>query len=412
MNNSSHHQPGTMKITLVCHEIPYPPIHGGRIDMWRRIKAFAAQGVELQIIAWWFSTQPTPAEITEIQKYAQKVDLIQIERTWLARIGRIGDLRRYPLEVTARIVKGHNLDRLKTEVANFAPDLIFLDGIHGGVIAETLHQCLHVPIITRSHNIEHLYYQRILKSAVGFKQKLKRYLSVMHLEQYERDLLAKSAVFYDISTDDLKFWQSAGFNHGRLLSPLIEPINDSDKLSDRLNKVNQIYDLVFLGNLSLENNVAGVIWFITEVLPIVRTQLPEVRVLIAGLNPVADIHQICTNHQNVTLLANPASAAAIYQSGRVLINPILTGSGVKIKSIEMLGYNKPIVSTLEGVSGLPDAVKPYFKIADDARSFALLTITALSTEDHLVIDRQLLDSLFGYQTIETVVTDLTSMLNN
>ncbi len=403
-----------MKITLVCHEIPYPPIHGGRIDMWRRIKAFAAQGVELQIIAWWFSTQPTTAEIAEIQKYAQKVNLIQIERTWLARMSRIGDLRRYPLEVTARIVKGQNLDTLQAEVATFAPDLIFLDGIHGGVIADTLHQCLNVPIVTRSHNIEHLYYQRILKSAVGFKQKLKRYLSVIHLERYEKYLLTKSAIFYDISTDDLKFWQSAGFNNGRLLSPLIEPIDDSKKqsLEHQPIEVSQTYDLVFLGNLSLENNVAGIIWFITEVLPIVRAQLPEVTVLIAGLNPVDDIHQICTGNRSVTLIANPASAAGIYRSGRVLINPILTGSGVKIKSIEMLGYQKPIVSTIEGVSGLPDAVKPYFKIADNARSFGLMAIEALSTKHHLTIDRQLLESLFGYQTIETVVSDLTSILNS
>lgn len=402
-----------MKITLVCHEIPYPPIHGGRIDMWRRIKAFAAQGVELQIIAWWFGTQPTAVEIAEIQKYAQKVDLIQIERTWQARISRIGDLRRYPLEVTARMIKGQNLDSLKAEVVAFAPDLIFLDGIHGGVIADTLHKCLNVPIVTRSHNIEHLYYQRILKSAVGFKQRLKRYLSVIHLEQYERDLLTKSAIFYDISTDDLKFWQSEGFHNGRLLSPLIEATNDrTEKLFSDSAVVQQTYDLVFLGNLSLENNVAGIIWFITQVLPIIRKQLPEVQVLIAGLNPVDDVYQVCANNQGVVLSANPVSANAIYQSGRVLINPILTGSGVKIKSIEMVGYHKPIVSTPEGISGLPDAVKPYFKIADDARSFGLLAIEALSTKDHLGIDRQLLESLFGERTIETVVADLESILDS
>lgn len=402
-----------MKITLVCHEIPYPPIHGGRIDMWRRIKAFAAQGVELQIIAWWFNTEPTAAEIVQLHKYANKVNLIEIERTWLARIGRISALGRYPLEVTARIVKGQNLTALQAEVETFAPDLIFLDGIHGGVIADTLHQRLNVPIFTRSHNIEHLYYQRILKSTVGTKQKLKRYLSVMHLERYEKDLLKKSALFYDISTDDLRFWQSKGFTNGRLLSPLIEPMLDrqNELLSDRPVEVNQTYDLVFLGNLSLENNVAGVVWFITEVLPIIREQLPEVTVLIAGLNPVDKVIQICENSPGVSLLSNPVFASAIYQSGRVLINPVLTGSGVKIKSIEMLSFEKPIISTFEGISGLPAAVKPYFKVADDPRSFGLLAIAALSTEHHLPIDRQLLESLFGYQTMTTVISELKSILN-
>jgi polysaccharide biosynthesis protein PslH len=403
-----------MKITLVCHEIPYPPIHGGRIDMWRRIKAFAAQGVELQIIAWWFTTAPTTAEIAEIEKYVQKVHLIQIDRTWLAKIGRLQDLRLYPLEVTARILKGRSSANLIAEVQTFNPDLIFLDGIHGGVIAATLSRSLNVPLVTRSHNIEHLYYRRILKSAVGFKQKLKRYLSTIHLEQYEKDLLRKSSIFYDISTDDLKFWQSQGFTNGRFLPPLIESIEPDRprSLANNQPKINPAYDLVFLGNLSLENNVAGILWFVTEVLPIIHQQLPTVKVLIAGLDPVNEIRQVCENNPSVYLKPNPNSATEIYQSGRVLINPILVGSGVKIKSIEMLGLAKPIISTTEGVSGLPEAVKKYFKIADDAQSFSLLAIAALAGEDNLAIDRQLLESLFGSQSIATVVSELESILKS
>lgn len=377
--------------------------------MWRRIKAFAAQGVEIQIIAWWFSTKPTAAEIVQIHKYAKQVNLIEIKRTVAARISRIVDLRRYPLEVTARIVKGQDLVKLQADVQQFAPDLIFLDGIHGGVVADRLRKFLDVPIVIRSHNIEHLYYRRILKSAVGLKQKFKRYLSVLHLDRYEHHLLKESSLFYDISTDDLQFWQSKGFTNGRLLSPLIEPVDEYQLTSNADVKINQTYDLVFLGNLSLENNVAGVIWFLTKVLPIIREQLPNVTVLIAGLNPTDKISQICAA-QKAVLQANPASAAAIYQSGRVLINPILTGSGVKIKSIEMLGFQKPIVSTAEGISGLPSTIAPYFKVANNPRSFGLLTIEALSTERNQAIDHQLLESLFGYQTIETVISDLRSIL--
>jgi polysaccharide biosynthesis protein PslH len=403
-----------MKITLVCHEIPYPPIHGGRIDMWRRIKAFAAQGVELQVIAWWFDTAPSPTEIAEIQQYAQKVHPIQIERTWLARSQRIWDLLRYPLEVTARIISGQKLNTLMAEVRAFNPDLIFLDGIHGGVIASTLSQCLNVPMVTRSHNIEHLYYRRMLKSAVGSKNKFKRYLSVRHLEKYEQDLLTKSVLFYDISADDLIFWQSRGLMNGRLLPPLIElaSYHQQETLDHHTNEINKTYDIVFLGNLSLENNVAGVVWFVTEVLPIVRRKLPGVTVLIAGLNPVHTVRQICKNNQGVFLIANPASASAVYQSGRVLINPILTGSGVKIKSIEMLSFEKPIVSTLEGISGLPEAVKKYFRIATDAQSFGLEVIAALSNERNLLMDRQLLEALFGYQVINNVISDLNSVLTS
>jgi polysaccharide biosynthesis protein PslH len=401
-----------MKITLVCHEIPYPPIHGGRIDMWRRIKAFAAQGVELQAIFWWFGTEPTAEELAEIQKYVQKVHPIKIERTWISRMRRILDLWLYPLEVTSRIIRGQNLNTLMAEVQTFSPDVIFLDGIHGGVIASTLSQRLNVPMVTRSHNIEHLYYHRMLESAVGLKNKFKRHLSVIHLEKYEKYLLKNSAIFYDISADDLKFWQNQGFTNGHFLPPLMDLENQNRKeaLDDNSNEINKVYDIVFLGNLSLENNIAGVVWFVTEVLPIVQRELPGVTMLVAGLNPVNKVRQICEKNEGIFLIANPASASAIYKSGRVLINPILTGSGVKIKSVEMLSFEKPIVSTSEGISGLPEAVKKYFRIADDAQLFGLEVIKALLNKNNLLIDYQLLESLFGQKVIENVISDIKRLL--
>ena len=196
-----------MKITLVCTEIPYPATNGSRIDMWRRIKAFATQGTELQAIVWWFGTEPTLDEIAEIQKYVKKLHLFQIEQTWIARLGRIVDLLSYPLETTSRIIKGQNLSLLIDEVRNFNPDAIFLESIHGGVIATSLSQSLNIPLLTRSPNIEHLYAQKMLQSTIGLKDKLRRYLANIHLEKYEKSILKNSAFFYDISADDLKFWQ-------------------------------------------------------------------------------------------------------------------------------------------------------------------------------------------------------------
>lgn len=397
-----------MKITLVCQEVPYPAIHGSRIDMWRRIKAFADRGVELQIIFWWFGTEPTVEEITEIQKYAQKVHSIQIEQTVISRLRRATDLFFYPLGTSSRRIKGQKFTSLIGEVRDFGPNLIFLDGIHGGAIATSLSQNLDVQIVFRSHNIEHLYVHKLFDSAIGLKEKIKRYLSVFHVEKYEKKILASSAIFYDISADDLKFWESLNFTNGRLLPPIIEfpehsPVND---LSRNLNPL-KCYDIVFLGNLNAENNVEAVIWFLTEVLPLIHQQLPNLTVLIAGFNPVSRIPPLCEKIIGVSLSINPTSASEIYRSGKILINPILTGSGVKIKSVDMLTFGKPIISTSEGVSGLPEVIKQYFKIADTKQAFAAEIIKFLSMNiDVPIVERKLLESHFGPEIIENVITDL------
>jgi polysaccharide biosynthesis protein PslH len=398
-----------MKITLICSEIPYPAIHGGRIDIWRRIKAFAERGVELQLIFWWFGVEPSDVEIAEIQKYAGKLYPIQIQQTLLSRLSRIPDLLVYPLETSSRLIEGNELTKLRREVNEFDPDLIFLDGLHGGGIATTLSKELDLPLVTRSHNIEHLYAQRLLKSAIGLNDKFRRYLAVFNLEKYEKKILASSTFFYDVSADDLKFWQGLNFTNGRLLPPIIE-FSEISTEDDSSIKTLNTYDLVFLGSLDAENNVEAVIWFLTEVLPLVQQQFPKTTVLIAGRKPVDRIRQICEQTPLVTLISNPESANDIYRSASVLINPILNGSGVKIKSIEMLQFGIPIVSTTEGVSGLPTPVRQYFKIADNPVDFADATIAFLSADCTLQpVDRQLLESYFGSQIIDNVIVDLESI---
>ena len=98
-----------MKITLVCHDIPYPAIHGGRIDMWRRIKAFAQIGVELQLICW-FDKIPQREEVAEIKKYVDSTYFIPFKHNLCSKGYRLLNLLRYPLEVTSRLVVGEKLE--------------------------------------------------------------------------------------------------------------------------------------------------------------------------------------------------------------------------------------------------------------------------------------------------------------
>ena len=398
-----------MNITLISHAIPYPPVHGGRIDIWRRIKALAKFGVKIQLI-YWSHDYPEPDELAEIEKYTQELRVIPFQRTPVAIARRVIDLFSYPFEITSRILRGEKLAILTSQVKAFNPDLIFLDGIQGGLVATDLSKALNVPIVTRSHNVEHLYQQRLFNTVTGWK-KLKKRLYLTNLEKYEEEILRNSVLFYDISIDDLKFWQARGLTNGRYLPPLIE--SSEDKINQQFNKVedNFLYDIVFLGGLGSDNNAAGVIWFLTNVVPLIREKLPDVKILIAGLEPMNKIKQLCHQTEGVTLKINPPSASEIYRSGRVLINPVSAGSGVNIKSIEMLVAQRPIVSRPQGVSGLPEAIKEYFVVADDAKTFAIEIIQCLSNYPQKnIIEIELLNSFFGFQAIKNVLSEFESIV--
>lgn len=398
-----------MKITLIAHVMPYPPLDGGSIDIWRRLKAFSLYGIKIQLISW-IHHPLKEEELAEIQNYTQDIHFIKFKKTPVFLVRRVIGLWSYPLEVTSRIFRGKELSNLFTQVKTFNPDLIFLDGIHGGEVGTYLSENLNVPMVTRSHNIEHIYQRRLLESALGWR-KFKKQLSLTNLESYEKNLLKNSLLFYDISVDDLKYWQKVkGLTNGRYLPPLIEisENNIGEQIDNSIN--NFIYDVIFLGSLNSENNVAGLIWFLTQVVPSIRAKIPSVKILIAGLNPVNKIKQLCNETEGVELKINPASSAEIYSSGRVLINPVSAGSGVSIKSIEMLASGRPIVSRSQGLSGLPEEIKQYFLVADEAQSFAEEIVRCLSNPPKLNIEPELLDSFFGFQVIKNVLSELEAIL--
>jgi hypothetical protein len=398
-----------MKMTIVAMEIPYPPIHGGRVDVWRRVKMLAQQGIEIQLLCWSHET-PSIENLEVINQSVKEFYLILYKKGLKVYIRRVFDLFSYPLEVTSRMVRGEEWEAILNSVRRFQPDVIFCDHIHSGWVASRLSQAVVVPMIVRSHDIEHLHYRYYLQCAKGYK-KLVRLLSLNHLEQYEKSLFKQSLAFYDISKDDLKFWQDQGFTNGYFLPPLIEfsqestPTNIQQDLAE-----SKCYDVVFLGNLNSENNVAGVTWFIEDVFPILKERYSNIKVLIAGSNPISAIKTICENKEGLDLKINPPSAMEIYQSGRVLIDPVATGSGVSIKSIDMLAMGQPIVSRPKGLSGLPEEAKQYFRVASDAPSFANEILTCLAENTVNLPDRTLLESLFGYPVIQSFLSDLNSIL--
>lgn len=395
-----------MKLTVVAMETPYPAIHGGRIDIWRRIVALNKLGIKVQLVSWNYKST-NQKDYKVIQDNVHDFYEILYKSGVVSRLSRAIDLLQYPLQVTSRISRGQEREILLARVKAFEPDVIIADHIHCGLLAQDLSQTLKIPYVVRSHDIEHLHYRDWLQAAQGL-EKLKLSLALLHLKDYEYSVLSQSKAFYDISIDDLHFWEEHGLKNGRFLPPLADFSAQSRFTSDAGQET--LYDVVFLGNLRTENNVSGVLWFLNQVLPKLKEAKSDISVLIAGSNPVRSIIYRCQAITGVTLLPNPTSASTTYHSGRVLINPISVGSGTSIKSIDMLTCNRPIITLEKGLSGLPQQARSYFMLASDSESFSELILKALDSVDFNQDRNQEIQDLFGLGSIHNFVNDLEKLI--
>lgn len=128
------------------------------------------------------------------------------------------------------------------------------------------------------------------------------------------------------------------------------------------------YDLLYVG-ASYHPNVEGMNFFLSSIFPKILEKKSDVRLAVAG--KVCDFIQIDpTFKSNVDCLGFVDDLSQLYLTSRVVICPLLHGSGTKIKLQEAMTYGIPIVTTTSGASGLSfeDGINAF--ITDEPSAYA------------------------------------------
>ncbi|MFZ3484871.1 glycosyltransferase [Sphingomonas sp. 3-13AW] len=380
------------RLIVLTLDLPYPPNYGHKVDQFNRWRGFAERDWRMRLICWRSPQDPAAAagDVTALSQAFEAIEELPIGHDLLSFARRLARLPRYPSHVASRVPDAATRRRLVAEARAFRPNAVILDGIYGGVLGEELAQACGVPLIVRGHNVEHQYFAGQARTVTSFRTKLKWQLARLGLERYETELLRRAAWTFDISADDVGYWQARGVERISW-APTVYPGTPHGTL---LPPAERRYDVAYIGNLRLPNNLGGLTWFVDAVLPILRHERPGTTYCFAGANPSAEAREIFARAPEVTLVPDAPSADAILANGRVLVNPILSGSGVNVKSIDMLRYDAPIVTTTIGAQGFGPEVNGQFAVCADAPTFAAAIVSALA-DPHPPAGRAETRALFG-----------------
>jgi glycosyltransferase involved in cell wall biosynthesis len=127
--------------------------------------------------------------------------------------------------------------------------------------------------------------------------------------------------------------------------------------------------LAFVGSMDWYPNEDAALYLIECILPLIRREMPDVRLSIVGRNPSARLRQVASTAA-VAVTGTVADVRPHMAESAVLVAPLRIAGGARLKIFEAMAMAKPVVSTSVGAEGLPVVPGKHLLIADDPPSFA------------------------------------------
>jgi glycosyltransferase involved in cell wall biosynthesis len=136
--------------------------------------------------------------------------------------------------------------------------------------------------------------------------------------------------------------------------------------------------VVVIGIMSYRPNRQGTHWFLDTCWDLVRSEVPDAQLTIAGVNSDTFFHtdlgrgvQVIGTFEDTNTLLRDASAVIV---------PVHYGSGTRIKLLEALSYGVPVVSTTVGAEGIDVEHGTTALIADTPHDFTRCVIDVLNDQ--------------------------------
>ena len=135
--------------------------------------------------------------------------------------------------------------------------------------------------------------------------------------------------------------------------------------------------MLFVGNYRHPPNGDAVHFFVRDVLPLVRREVPDAEFCIAGSNTQLLNQRVVGEAEGVRVVGYIPDIRSCYRSAALFVAPILTGTGMRVKLLEALSMGMAIVATPLAAQGFQSTHGEVMLTAETAEAFAEQTVKLL-----------------------------------
>jgi glycosyltransferase involved in cell wall biosynthesis len=353
-----------MRILQVTNKVPYPANDGGAIACMNLTRGFALLGHKVTVLA--MNTQKHQTDFSEIPESVKDWADFRLVKV-PARISAISAglnlfFSGQPYNAVRFISKPFEAE-LKKLLRKKKFDIIQLEGLYVCPYIPVIRKYSKAKIVYRAHNIEHEIWERTSALSKGFKRFYLRILA-KRIKKFEKSFINTYDLIVPITERDGIILDKMGNNRPAHVSPT--GIDTTVLIPHSKNLEHP--SLFHIGSLDWAPNQEGLIWFTDKCWPKISEKFPDLKFYIAGRN-APDWLVKRFQAPNIIYEGEVDDAYQFMNSKSIMVVPLFSGSGMRIKIIEGMALGKPIVSTPIGTEGISTQSGKNILIADNEKEF-------------------------------------------
>lgn len=339
----------------------YPPRGGGEIRAAGLIRSARAHGHDVRVVSLGKNLDLPQRPVLQ---YVARDELRPLRLLTKA-------LSRQPLRAPRPSRK--SIREIAHQLRLFDPQL----AVVSEVLAETISTRLvdGVPWIYDSYDVSSDLYSSLAQAADRFLARITYGIDARRIARVEGRLLESAHAVLAASVEDAE--------RLRVLCPAarVVVVASSVPTPPRATSPQEAGPVaLFVGTLDYLPNVRAVEELVRDVLPRVRTKVPDARLLVVGRRPTASIRTLLGSHDWITFREGPPELGSSYREARCALLPIRHGSGSRLKVYEALAHGVPVVGTTLAGSGIPLRAESGFLCGDSSAELAAITVELMLDE--------------------------------
>lgn len=364
-----------MKILMLTPYLPYPLLTGGQTRSYNLIKRLASIGHEITLFCL-VKHNDEKKYAPELEKFCKEVKVFnRPTKPWTLQNILSTGFSNFPFLVVRNWAEGEKAaieKKLKSEK---------FDLIH----AETFYVMPHIPptdipIVLVDQTIEYRVYQHYVENFKYSFLKPLLYIDVAKLKYWELKYWKRASKVVAMSDDDKQTMLSQIPDLDVEIVPNGVDCRHFDKV---VAKKSPDPVVMYLGNFTWLQNREAVEVLVEKIWPKIKAKVSDAKLWIIGKDAEVFFSNLKGEDIRVEQVDDVRSA---YQGAHVLVAPIYSGHGTRLKNFETFASGLPVVTTSIGIGGTEAEDGKEVIIRDDPTEIAEATI-------QLIQDKKLYQSL-------------------